>query len=186
MTPLTVFSPIINTTYFIGDLDLAVKSATWVVEALEMVIAIREPEYLRKMLGIRLYYEFITKLNAPPFDFKWQLLRDGADWFDNNGNYRQWLGLTNDLKQSPIACYVYYWYNRKNFSKTLAEGQVVSKLNNAETVSPARKMVDAWNKMVKLNIELIDFLNFNTALYGEFWSNSYDTELVTPINEHNL
>lgn len=55
------------------------------------------------------------------------------------------------LKTSPIANCVYYFYMRANQSKTTGAGEVKMDIIRTRAVSASEKMCRAWNEMVKLN-----------------------------------
>lgn len=124
-----------------------------------------EPDFLKKLLGLTLYQEFITGLTPvpvepptipptyEPIDPKWLSLRDETD-----------------LKQMLID-YVYYWYQRNNATNTGGVGEVKPKADNANSVSPAQKMVTAWNEMA----EMARLFDLDTATYPNwhrvYWRN---------------
>lgn len=128
-----------------------------------------EARYLKSLLGLAMYKELRDQLNtdihvAP--DLIWLDILDGKDWTDSSGNTRIWQGLRNAAKVSPIACYVYWHFVENNKTGTTGLGEVKSKAENAENANPIMKQVRAWNKMVELNNELVDYINFNRSVYA--------------------
>jgi len=72
------------------------------------------------------------------------------------------------VKKSLIANYVYWHWMADQSTVTTGTGEKASAAANAVDVSPARKMVRAWNQMVKWNCELVEFLLSNPTDYPEF------------------
>lgn len=77
------------------------------------------------------------------------------------------IGLKNSLKISLIANYVYYNYRANTDTKFSGIGETKNKAENPSVVSPRRKMVDAWNKMVEMYGEL-DYLPTSNLSYIHF------------------
>ena len=153
---------LIDSTYFKGDILLTNKTdlATDISEA----IARYEKEILISLLGYKLYKLMVASPTVEPY----KSLIEGAEFeltFDGITQLQKWNGLKNSDKESLIAFYTYYKYQERNFVKPSAIGAVKPKAENAETVSPVWKMVNAWNEMIKL--------------YGEFdnlwFAQSYST-----------
>lgn len=82
------------------------------------------------------------------------------------------------FKESPIASFIYYWYQRSTVTSTGGVGEGKSDSQNAKAVSNYDKQVSAWNRMVRYNRELIDFLYGSSLIYPEFdtslfWFDNY-------------
>jgi hypothetical protein len=159
--------------------SLATSSSAAVEETLSLFISKRETEYLQKALGYAFSKLFKDGLDADEVAERWTDLRDGAEYTNCNGIVKKWEGFTNDEKLSPIANYVYYWYQRDNVSFTATVGEVASKTENAKSVSPYNKMFRAWNEMVDLTRGLYDFLlnkkdDDGAKVYTEFKLNEVD------------
>lgn len=95
--------------------------------------------------------------------------------------------LSNGLpKVSPIANYVYYKYMEDSTTDNTLVGVVTGVVDNNTKVAPMRKMLDAWNAMVEMNIGLRRFLDANKTVYPE-WVESCETEDVFEIkNEFDI
>jgi hypothetical protein len=95
---------------------------------------------------------------------------------------------TGTNKESLIANYVYYWYQRNNHTQTATTGEVKPQNENAVIANPSLKLVKAWNDMSKWICELVDYLNANKDNYTE-WANQ-DVWCMhrkfRPINEFNI
>lgn len=140
----------LDRTYFTGELALpqlvssaapamdAASMATQIVgeQTLEWFIAKYEPEFLIHLLGERLYRAFTDGLaEADPLQV-WNDLK--ARIYTTGDGY----------KFSPAANYVYWFAMRQAVSETAMSGEVRTKPDFAGNVSPARKMVTAWNDMI--------------------------------------
>lgn len=93
------------------------------------------------------------------------------------------------FKLSIIAYYIYYNYVRNLATQSTGVGEVVGKAENAQVVSPAQKMCDAWNKLVYWAYELFDFMNYNRDVYPTwmfpYYGRNYGNEFHT-INVLNI
>jgi len=69
-----------------------------------------------------------------------------------------------------IICYVYYWYRRNAVTSFSGTGEIVNANENSVVVSPVQKMVDRWNEMVKNNIAMVKFIQYNPADYGNYYA----------------
>lgn len=117
-----------------------------------------EPEYLCKLLGEELYKDFL-----------------------DNPEKDEWVSLNDMLvigeRISPIANYVYFHLLRNSQSSVSLNGV---KADGENLVSPQRKMVSAWNDMVRMNRRLYTWLGKNVR------NVQTDEELLETINEFNV
>lgn len=83
------------------------------------------------------------------------------------------------MLEYAFADYVYYWLLRDTTSVATIDGLVALKISN-DRVSPARKMTEAWNRMVGKNRVF--------AIWADACGLDVDTErnMLTPINTINL
>lgn len=197
---------ILDTTYFDGDLLIAGLNDTSIMAALNAAIDQYEVEFLQKLLGPSLYEAFNTAINEltgadfsadfDPSDFdlgtmdeRWQWLLEGHT-YTYGGRQYAWQGMTNARKQSPLACYVYYFYRDDRNTHTTSISEVKSQSENASVVSAGRKMVKAWNKMVDLNKTLYGLLILSDTdderYYPELDLLPPDGELYTKINDWGI
>lgn len=142
---------LIDSSYFVGDIQL--PNLDEIDNTFDDVIAKYEKEVLTKLLGYRLYNEFIAALGTETPDAKWIDLRDGATFqFDFCGNtiHREWNGLANEELISLIAYYVYYQYRNDTLGTTTSISDVIGIPENAEQINDSRKMTKAWNRGVNL------------------------------------
>lgn len=175
---------LIDSTYFVNELLIANISNTVDSTGSKITSFIEkyETRYLKELLGLGLYAEFIAGIAEDPIEEKWAVLLDA---------------LRNDTtKESPIANYVYYWVMRNDATQSTGTGEVVANNENSRRVSPVDKMVRAWNEMVDWNDLIFEVLNNgnypsyapNTRAYcehGRFY-NCYNDELYHYQNTLNL
>lgn len=174
---------LINNSYFYGDLLIPQKSSAAVTANLNWFINQYEEKYLTEILGYELYRDFKAGIEAATPDQQWIDLRDGKEFTDRNGTLTKWKGLCFGT-YSPIANYVYYWYMRDSNTTTAGSGEVSA--NVSEPVSPAFKMIRAWNQMVQWNCELINFLDSNSVAYPQYSNNCSRRNLLITINRFGI
>jgi hypothetical protein len=163
--------PLIDASYFVGELNIPDTSNQDTLERLNFFIAKYEEELLRCVLGHGLYAAYKAGIQPADADQKWKDIRDGKDYTGQDGRAFYWMGLTKDsTKQSLIACYVYYWWMRDKASHTASIGETRANADGGERVSPGIKMARAWNEMARWAFDLFHFLNTNESSYPE-WTN---------------
>lgn len=143
--------------------NAAIKSA------LEACIGQYEPEYLEGLLGEKLCDEFTGYLSSDREEERWERLKEK-------------LIRTAPFPRSPIANYVYFHFLRNNDSAATITG-VKKDEDDGALVSPERKMIFAWNDMVRQNEKIARFMLDNMPDY-EGWE--LDEDLLTPINSFGI
>jgi hypothetical protein len=175
--------PIIDTSYFYGDLSIAQIENEAVEANVKRFIKQYEPELLTELFGYELYKNYLAGVAT---EQKYKDILNGKEYTNRAGKLSKWNGLKNTtLSQSPIANYLYYWYLRDQASVTTGTGEKTANAQNASNASPRTKMARAWNQMVKWNCELVEFLLSNQSDYPEFLNHYSSRELrnlLTTIN----
>lgn len=152
--------PFIDTDYFIGEIVIGQIEQSEVEKNLLVFIKKYQKQFLKLMLGKSLYAAFDAGLAVGSPDQKWLDMK--AQLVDED-----------DLT-SPIAQYVYYWYQQDNTTQTVGIGQMKPESLNGYIVANTAKNVKAWNDMVKVNRA------FSQWLYDH--SEDYDLEYpYTPV-----
>lgn len=145
---------LIDTTYFVNDLNVPLSSNTTLNAVFTQAIARYEDEILKDLLGYALWREFTDAVaSESPLAQKWVDLKDGAEFsFEFGGNTinTKWNGLVNSDKKSLIAYYIYYQHRVNTDSDYTSLGQSRSKSENSVMVNPLPKMVQVYNSMVSL------------------------------------
>ena len=117
---------IIDKSYFWGS--LLITGLNQDDSEIEMYIAKLQKIYLTKMFGEDIANDLPDELKAMLFD--------------------------STLKTSPIANYVYYYWQKANVNTPTNAGMKALDIPNTTDQSPVSYMVDAWNEMVEFNIKL--------------------------------
>lgn len=96
---------LIDSTYFVGEINIpnSQLANSGVPELLATLIEVREPEFLRKVLGYELSRDFITGLSQLVIDPKWTNLLQGVEYTDMNGRLNKWNGLLQFPGSNIIA-----------------------------------------------------------------------------------
>lgn len=172
---------LIDITYFTGEIVIPNTDKDYIAQRLVLFIEKYEDNFLRDVLGYDLYKSFkagIVNYPSGATDQKWIDIIEGAE-YSRHSRTHQWRGLTFENVDgfasgtgqllSPIANYVYWYWVKDGFSQTMSTGESQAKAENATSISPAFKMVRAWNEMIDWIEELYDFLRINSTTYNN-WS----------------
>lgn len=174
---------LIDKSYFIGELNIPNVDYLDGESMLTDLLQDTEPKFLQSLMGYDLFKQFTAGILVDPMLQKWADIKNGVEFSGFDGRLKNWKGLVNDDKKSPLAYYTFYQYMKRTVTQTAAMGEVRTKNENSELVAPAPKMARIWNQMVEQNILLREFLNVNYATYGDYGS---DYNLVRKINPYNL
>jgi hypothetical protein len=124
------------------------------LDRLRRCIAINEPKYLRKLMGLDMYLEYVSDVD----DAKWTpLLAKLVD---------------TDLLRSPIANWVYIQYAAENYSKFTGIGSVKGKSDNSENTASFYNQILAWNDMAFQHEVILQWLYDNRADFEQI--NNFD------------
>lgn len=140
---------LIDGTFFYGELEIAQQESPGIAESLGYAMVKYEKQFLYRLLGKTLADTFISHESDGSgiwYDLKLQLVDSSA-------------------KDSPIARYVYYFYQRDDTTRTVGAGQAKPAAQNAVMVSSFGKMVKAWNDMARQVRDIIKFLKANPTSY---------------------
>jgi hypothetical protein len=183
---------LITTSYFTANLDLPGRNAVGLSENLNLYINRYEPIFLRGVLGYAMYKLLMAAYDAsqeePPVALpqRWADLLDGVEYDVSDITYK-WDGLRNStLLTSPIANYIYFTFRRDTETRTGNTGENKPNAQNADSATPNRKLVFAWNDMVDQMWLMKHYLDNNTDTFPEW--NVYDTDpfFFTKINEFGI
>ncbi len=129
---------LIDNTYFVGEISLPIGKYS----DLDLFIARLEPQFLKRALGYDLAKLVINN------DASVSNLITGAE-FTQEEELMEWEGFANEIKQSVIAYYVYYYYLRSTVTFTTNTGEKKPDNENSTDATPAFKVMRAWNLMLK-------------------------------------
>lgn len=158
---------LIDSTYFVGELNIPNKNQPPIQALLNDLIEQREPEYLQGLLGYGFYKEIKEAVESSSTDQKWIDLFSGTE-YTVNSKTRFWPGLASEDSISPVACYVYLYYLEKTETITMGVGEVKPDAENSSVGWAVKKKVRAWNQMVDINHSLICYLEARSDVYGDF------------------
>lgn len=163
---------LINNSFFIRSLNIPNLNDAKILERLNYFIQQYEPECLEDILGYALYKVFLTE-NTDRMTW----LTYGAEYVDGYGVTRNWKGLVHDQNISLIANYIYFMIQEASASQTTGSNTSIPKGESSILVSPADKMIAAWNFYSHEVFSMINYLWFkkvgNDRLYPEFTANQY-------------
>lgn len=134
-----------------------------------------EPEFLIYILGYPLYNLLINNVGDGGI---YDNLKNGETFTDQLGLTRKWDGFVEG--KNPIACYIYYQYQKSNASNTYGVGESAADVENGKRISPKGKMVAAWNKMVECNNLLHEYLFAKRTFYPTYIGLQYP-----PVSQMN-
>lgn len=146
---------------FIDDCQLSISTIAEVQTAFTAFLGKIEAEFLRKVLGIKLYDAFKTAWAANP---------TSGVWFDliNGGNYNEDESYFEGLKTALIY-YAYFHYRRNKDSIAVVNGNVKGKQDHADSISIIDKLVNANNRCLeicsKLEVYCFDVAEFSELKY---------------------
>jgi hypothetical protein len=138
-------------------------------EFIDDYIEDEETKILKKILGLRLYNEFIEGLDTSgTIEQKWIDLRDGAE-YESGSNLYEYRGLVDFLK--PYICSKWV---EINFRKATTSGVIVNNgQQNTQTVVPDYERVQYWNEFVE---KVGGSCAMENTLYGFLKANESDYE----------
>jgi hypothetical protein len=170
---------LIDYTYFQNGLIAIPNLADEVIADLQFAVAKYEPLYLEKVLGRKLYREFMAGLEADPIEQKWLDLRDGAEYNDGES---VWRGFQNEEKISPIANYVFVKFATEQQSVFTGIGEAKPSAENSTIITVRARIASVWSEMAVLNTELYGFLSERGEDYPAFTPWDFPPVMLEPDN----
>lgn len=122
--------------------ELANWSAQATSERIQGAINTYEPEFYKVLLGDIVY----SAVTADPPTMDASIL---------------------EATKEQAAMYVYWFIRTIGFSQTTETGEVQSANENSTIITPMRKMVFNWNRMVDLNLRTV--ANWDATKYGMYY-----------------
>lgn len=160
---------LINSSFFVGELSIPNLQQETVSENLDYFITKYEKECLVGALGYPLYK--LLQASEGAMEQRIKDLLDGVE-YELNGKLTKWEGIKHG-DYSFVANYIYWFFMKNNATHTT--GVATTKQNAAASisVSPAEKMIAAWNSMADSVNQMILFLRNRknedgTLVYPEF------------------
>jgi len=141
---------IVQQSDFVGEIQIANKSQDDVSADLAYFITKYQPIVLKQLFGDSFFALFDTGMNAEPQEARFVSL------------------VANTPIQAVCDNFTYYWYIRDQITQTVGVGNVQTKAANATVTTGGRKLIRAWNEMVKNVYEVIRYLMDNSTTYPEY------------------
>lgn len=169
---------IINQSFFVGDFNIPNLSSNVagaaILERVNTFISKYEPKCLLQIFGYPLY-----KLFKDESSTRMTELLSGAEYTDAQGHLAKWQGIVHDTDQSLLAAYIYWYYQESSATQSTGiNTQVPKGAAGAMAVSPADKMISAWNFFSEEVEQMLFFLWMKKDLtgnrsYPEFSAHQY-------------
>lgn len=159
---------LIDSTYLNGKLSLPQKTFASVSNRIIWYIDDLEKKFLQELMGYELWKAFDAGHVGTP---KYTEMKTGKEYTNPAGKLVKWDGLirvTGSSKKSPIANYVYYHILSDNYTQTTASGEKKTDSENSVEAHPKLKLSQAWNEMVMMNWEFVQFMEDHPEDYPEF------------------
>lgn len=155
----------------VSSTELVIPVITSQRELLDMFVDKYEKKFLTDFLGKDLCKRF--------YDAFWNLVGAAPPEWEALKNHLY----NTDLWLSPIANYIYYWFQRNSATSTSGVGEVRTIAENAVIESPSYKMTRAWNEMVDMLIHEIEPWILENNVYGY---RHRDSDIWHKINVLNI
>jgi hypothetical protein len=140
---------IIDNTYFTGLIDID-YATTGISEKLAYFIDYVEKKYLKKLLGLTLYTEYIGN---PTDDRFVKLIAGDATAVEYNGITFIYSGI-----KQMLAYFTYYHYCYDTQTINTGIGEIAIKHQNSEIALNINKMIRAYNEGIELYKESIAYM----------------------------
>ena len=174
---------LINPSFFIVDITVPNVGNAAILERLNSFINQYEQECLVNILGYDLYKSYKADATTP----RMVDLISGAEYTDYYGNLKKWNGLVQTVVEpvvysagppevqavvgqykSLIANYIYYFFQQQSMTQTTGISTAAMKSEAGVSVSPADKMIYAWNSFSQDVANMVSFLRSKSDVYPEF------------------
>lgn len=158
----------LSAAYFVNELFIPNVTGTTVLELanlknLQIAMNKYEIQYLKRLMGDDLYTLYAAGVTAGTA--KYTALRDLIFVTYSSPSYAE----------SPAANYVYFFFMRNASSLTLSNSEVQSLTENFSQYSPAQKMINAWNDMVRKSEEIQTYITDHLTDYPEYNPEYFET-----------
>ena len=159
----------LTTEYFVGDLiipNLVDASASGdIITDLKRYIVKYEPEFLRYLLGTKLYDEFLDGMSAETPDIKWTTLKDQI--FQKT-EITVGPDTTEDYYLSPAANYVWFFHQRSKQTFATNVGEQSAKPQNSVMAISNNKLLSNWNAMAQMVVEFRTWIALHLDDYPDY------------------
>lgn len=189
---------LIDSTYFVGDLNIPNTDKDYVLERLQYFIEKMERQLLQDILGYELYKPLVAAFDQAEDDSSYTYetrlgnILNGTEYTGQDSRLHKWKGLVyvteSEVKGSLIANYVYWHWLKDQTTQTTGLGESATQAQNSTLTSPTIKMVKVWNEFAYQVQELFYFLQSNQLSYPE-WTSFYKmaaARIFAPANQFGI
>jgi len=156
---------LIDTSFFVGEINIPNTGKLEVQESLTHFITKYETDLLQQLLGHGLWKSYNADNETPRF----VELINGIEYDNGTKSWGGLVRINGTTKLSLIANYIYYHWLKDKEIWNSGIGSVKPTPNQAINMSPGLKMVEAWNDMSKQICEFYDYMSFSkTSVYPEW------------------
>lgn len=146
---------ILTSANFIDDCQLSISTITEVQTAFTLFLTKIEAEFLRKVLGVKLYASFKIAWADNPTSGVWFELINGANYNEDESYFE---GL-----KSALIYFTYIKHQQNKDSIGVVNGNVKSNQDNATSTGIVNKLVNANNRCLEICEQLTGFCASNEA-----------------------
>lgn len=165
---------ILTSSDFIDDCQLSISTIAEVQTAFTAFLGKIEAEFLRKVLGVKLYGAFKTAWGANPTTGIWFKLINGGNYNENESYFE---GL-----KTALIYYTYIKYQQNKDSIAVVNGNVKGNQDHAATIGITNKLVNANNRC----LEICDKLPGYCESISEFSDLNYTAPFRTTWNSWGI
>ena len=176
----------IDSTYFFGILQVPNLGDTANAANFAAILTKYEKTFLKKFFGYEFAQVLIAEYALPIPTARAVGIVEGGTFTDGKGITRTWQGLKNDDKESPLANYVYFFWQKINVTKTMQARESIQLTENSVRVNPSAKVTAVYNEMVKMGKELECYLYYKKDVYPELEKHIIPSSLLTKINAFDI
>ena len=154
----------LNISDFVDDIQLSSSSIAAVNTAFDNTLGRFQVEFLRTVLGAKMYNDLLTGLVVTPTpDAKWTNIQNGCDFIYSDNETYHLAGLKEALKQ-----FSYARYQQVISTVATVQSNVIKKSEIAIVVEPTGKVVKAINTCIDMIEELKLYIDWKVDDYPDF------------------
>ncbi len=157
---------LVDKTYFKYPIDIDYSKLT-TVEKLGYTSDFCEEKYLQFLIGNTEYYKYVADKALTDHDARYANFLTAATFTYQEKTYK------NDIKQM-IAYFMYFEYLQESGGFNSVVGEMSAKVDNAERIVPAGKLVRAWNLAIDLYNVAYLYLLENEDLFPDLETKKLD------------
>lgn len=139
-----------------------------IIDDLNDYITIYEPKYLKRLMGDDLYDAFVAGIAETTPETRWTDLQSQIRDTSN--------------KLSPIADYVWYYYQQEHQQTATQSGDKQTDQPGLVARVNSDRLCNVWNNMVEKSLEVYEWIEDNQADYPEWEYDSFDFQDINSFD----